>query len=66
MTVHCRICGRSDFRAARFRERDLPHLLLLQYPVRCRTCSERSYTSILRIFKIKREARIRRESENRT
>jgi hypothetical protein len=39
----CHRCGFSNFRLSRFRAADLKRLLLLQYPVRCRSCNDRTY-----------------------
>lgn len=39
----CRSCGSARLRTSRFHWSDLPRLLRLQYPVRCRYCRERSY-----------------------
>jgi len=52
----CRLCGLSDFRVSRFRSTDLSHLFAFQYPVRCRKCGIRDYTSLLEAIKFKRES----------
>jgi len=57
MSVRCRLCSSSDLRLSRFRFKDLPHLLILSYPVRCRVCRDRDYLFILRIFKIGQDAK---------
>jgi hypothetical protein len=38
--------------------RDLPHLLIFRYPMRCWVCRERDYLPMLRILKIVREAHL--------
>ena len=58
MPIHCRSCGSTDLRLSRFRMRDLPHLLIFRYPMRCWVCRERDYLPMLRILKIVREAHL--------
>ena len=53
MPLRCRTCGMSDLRLSRVRIRDIGRVLALQYPVRCRTCRERSYVFILSAIRIK-------------
>ena len=57
MTLYCRSCGLSNFRAAHFRFRlsDLARLLILRLPVRCLTCEERTYTSLKQFIKLRKE-----------
>jgi hypothetical protein len=38
---------------------DLPRLLLLQYPVRCRTCRERDYAGLMLALNLRQAGRIR-------
>ncbi len=60
MPLRCGMCGLSNFRVSRLRKRDLLHLFLLKFPVRCRECSRRDYVSISELMKIRQEARLRR------
>lgn len=46
MHIDCKSCGQSEFRASRFRMKDVFRLLALHYPVRCRVCKRRQYISI--------------------
>gem|GEM_PF-1254818 len=39
----CQFCGGSSLRRSRLRVSDLPWLLLLHWPVRCRRCSKRQF-----------------------
>lgn len=42
------ICGRcagTEFRLSRMRLSDVPRLLALRFPVRCRSCHRRTYGS---------------------
>jgi hypothetical protein len=55
----CSMCGASDFRTSRFRRSDFARLFSFQYPVRCRNCQQREYVFVLRIFKIRRDAKLR-------
>ncbi len=43
----CSRCGGTEFRLSSFRFRDVEHVAVLQYPVRCRHCHHRSYGSFL-------------------
>jgi hypothetical protein len=45
--ICCHICGTNNFRRSRILKSDLPYLLHLQYPVRCRHCHERIYIGLL-------------------
>ena len=48
----CPNCYNSDFRLSKFRSEDLLHLLLLKYPVRCRTCKERIYANAVQTLNL--------------
>ena len=52
MHIDCKSCGRSDLRISRLRTTDLPHLLLLQYPLRCHACARRQYAFIVHALKL--------------
>ncbi len=43
----CMHCKATEFRLSSLRLRDLEHLAVLQYPVRCRYCHHRTYGSLL-------------------
>jgi len=59
MFIHCSSCGSNDLRVSRFRLKDLAHLLILHYPMRCWVCRQRDYVPILRMFRIGRDAQLR-------
>jgi hypothetical protein len=68
--MKCYHCGSTSFRTSKFRAWDLSRLFQFQYPVRCRTCHERDYVSLLLALNIRmaererhRESRRRRQSE---
>jgi hypothetical protein len=42
----CQYCSHSEFRRSRLHREDLPHLLALKLPVRCRNCRHRVYANI--------------------
>jgi hypothetical protein len=42
---------------------DLRRLLLLQLPVRCRSCKLRSFVFLPSIFRIRQESRLRRHKQ---
>ncbi|NUQ30464.1 MAG: hypothetical protein HOQ35_18375 [Acidobacteriaceae bacterium] len=44
--VRCLFCPGTSFRRSKLRTSDLLHVLLLRYPVRCLTCSQRQFASI--------------------
>jgi hypothetical protein len=47
----CKRCQGTEFRLSGLRFRDLEHLAVLQYPVRCRHCHRRTYGSwVLALF----------------
>jgi len=58
--LKCAWCRSTNIRISRFQLSDLPRLLRLQYPVRCRTCRERSYKFLFSIWKLPKGAKIRR------
>lgn len=59
MSIHCQFCCSTDLRISRFRLKDIVHLMILHYPVRCWVCRERAYLPILQIFKNRRDALLR-------
>jgi hypothetical protein len=63
MIAHCPVCGSSNLRPSHFQTKDLAYLLVLRYPVRCRSCRKRFYVSIFIIGKIRRDAEARRNRE---
>jgi hypothetical protein len=42
----CHFCGGSSLRRSRLRASDLPWLLVLHWPVRCRRCSKRQHVFV--------------------
>jgi hypothetical protein len=62
----CHHCWLEDFRLSRLRLFDMPRLLVLQYPVRCRNCAQRAYTSFPSALKISRADKIRHHSAHRS
>ena len=59
--MNCTWCGSASLRNSRLRPADLPRLLLLQYPVRCRSCEERYFASVFFAIKLRAAAKVRRE-----
>jgi hypothetical protein len=43
----CSNCQGTEFRLSGLRLRDVEHLAVLQYPMRCRFCHHRTYGSFL-------------------
>jgi DNA-directed RNA polymerase subunit RPC12/RpoP len=57
MPYRCRKCGQSTVRISQFRLKDIVRLILLQSPVRCRTCRNRYYVSLSDARSIRNELR---------
>lgn len=47
MSFSCIECGSTKVRQAHLRVGDLPFLLMLKYPVRCRDCKKRWYLPLV-------------------
>jgi hypothetical protein len=62
MFFQCNVCGSSDLRISRLRGKDLIHLTVLHYPMRCWVCRGRSYLSILQVFRSWRDEKDRSRS----
>lgn len=62
MTIYCRVCGSPKFRTSRFRFRssEIAQLLLMRLPVRCLSCRERAFTSVLQFLRLRRMQEVRR------
>jgi hypothetical protein len=48
----CRYCLSSHIRFSRVHFEDISHFLLLQVPIRCRSCQERVYVSAFAAWKL--------------
>jgi len=46
--LECRWCGSEDLRASHFRILDLFPLIVLHFPVRCRSCHVRQFIPVFR------------------
>lgn len=55
MQKRCRTCGSSQFRISHFRITDFTRLFVLQYPVRCKVCQERSFAFFMVAVEIRRK-----------
>lgn len=53
----CPECYSDEFRLSRFRLSDLPLLVVLRYPIRCRKCMTRFHTSLPQALVIMRKRR---------
>jgi hypothetical protein len=49
----CPSCYSPHLRLSKFRSRDIAQLFVLRYPVRCRTCGERTYSNLLRALTLR-------------
>jgi hypothetical protein len=61
--MNCPYCKSASLRNSRWRVEDLPLLLLLRVPARCRNCMSRCHVSIPVGRRLRREAELRRASE---
>jgi hypothetical protein len=64
--MYCSRCSSTDFRLSQFRKGDFSHLLVFEYPIRCRGCQERQYAGIgyaLRLLRTQRP--LKRRSKRR-
>jgi len=52
--MQCSHCSSTEFRLSRLQSRDIPQLLALRYPVRCRDCHERLYASVFFAMSLRR------------
>jgi hypothetical protein len=57
--MRCNLCGSTTFRLSRLRLSDLPRTAIFQYPVRCRNCYKRTFTSLLFALKVGYEDKLR-------
>jgi hypothetical protein len=63
--MHCHFCGSPHVRNSHLRPTDLPRLLLMQCPVRCRNCEGRYFASIFGALKLRSQAKARRDERRR-
>ena len=66
MAVHCPRCGLRTIRSSQFRLFDLPRLLMLRSPMRCRSCRTRFYITVFERMRLHREAKARRSGPKPT
>ncbi len=57
--IRCGDCNSRNVRRSTVRVADIMPLLLLRYPIRCRSCRARTYVGILRALKLERSPRRR-------
>jgi len=62
---HCLWCESTNVRNSRLRLADGPRLMLLQWPVRCHTCEERYYASVVTAWKLRQATKARRSERRR-
>jgi hypothetical protein len=55
----CSLCASIDFRRSRLRRKDITRLLLLQLPVRCRICSDRTYAGVRTALIVQKADKVR-------
>jgi hypothetical protein len=63
--INCLWCESPNVRNSRLRLADLPRLLLLQWPVRCRSCEERYHVNFLAAWRLRMDTKARRTERRR-
>jgi hypothetical protein len=61
----CLSCRSSDFRNSKLRRADLPCLLKLEYPVRCRICQARAFAGFLTALRLRGTSKARHEERHK-
>lgn len=51
----CPDCYSSEFRLSRLRLHDIPQLMALHYPIRCKRCKTRTHTTFPQAMKLFRQ-----------
>jgi hypothetical protein len=62
--MKCALCASSTFRTSRLRISDVVRLLLLQYPVRCKKCRERSFASLMFALNLRQASKARHAEDS--
>lgn len=61
----CGYCGANSFRISRMRPADLPKLLLMLFPVRCRRCNKRTFITVFQAVIVQKKETERHRKERR-
>jgi hypothetical protein len=61
----CLWCDSPNVRNSRLRLADVYRLVLLQWPVRCRSCEERYYINVFAAWRLHQETKARRTERRR-
>jgi hypothetical protein len=62
----CPTCYSSHLRLSKFRSEDLGQLFSFKYPLRCKTCGERSYGNLFRVIGLPRSHSLRSTAKDET
>lgn len=62
--MRCILCGSTNFRLSRLRVSDLPRMVVLRYPVRCRDCHKRAFMGLPFALKVGYEDRLRHQQKH--
>jgi len=54
ISLYCHECGSTDLRVSRLHLRDYAQLIMMKYPIRCRTCKTRSFAPLRLAFQLPR------------
>jgi hypothetical protein len=63
--MQCQWCGSNEIRESKFRLSDVYQVLLLKYPVRCRSCDGRGFDNLFAVLKLRAESKARRKERRR-
>jgi hypothetical protein len=63
--MQCQWCGSEEIRDSKLRISDVFNLLLLKYPVRCRSCEGRNFDNIFAVLKLRAASKARRKERRR-
>jgi hypothetical protein len=64
--MQCSHCSSTSFRLSSLHREDIPNLLLLKYPVRCRDCHQRSYSGLWFALGLRRAAGLQQKKSPST
>jgi hypothetical protein len=64
MSLFCHECGSTDLRTSHLRPRDYIRLMIMKYPVRCRTCMARTYAPLGPALALPRSQHLRPRAGN--
>jgi hypothetical protein len=61
--MKCPACSSTNLRSSRIRFTDIPQLIVLRLPVRCRECDMRSHVPLSQGLKVRHDTELRHAEE---